>query len=197
MYSPHCALHKLNGLEIFHEFIYLFRLCLSWLMFHFNRAFIFLAVGWLNVSIFCIRTLSLYTSLFRFILPIMTFRNTCYWSCVTCVCAGYYRVQKESSTAGKAVPSPDCITILVSTIVQLFWCKLHPYSMRTSSVFVYDYGLYSSQVTYWWLFLFFKKKEQKRNEKHLCLDIFFSISRHLEKCVLRGCSRSPFGMFNA
>lgn len=69
MYSPHCALHKLNGLEIFHEFIYLFRLCLSWLMFHFNRAFIFLAVGWLNVSIFCIRTLSLYTSLFRFILP--------------------------------------------------------------------------------------------------------------------------------
>lgn len=49
MYSPHCALHKLNGLEIFHEFIYLFRLCLSWLMFHSNRAFIFLAVGWLNV----------------------------------------------------------------------------------------------------------------------------------------------------
>lgn len=139
-------------------------------------------------SIFCIGTLSLYTSLFRFILPIMTFRNTCYWCRVTCVCAGYYRVQKESSTAGKAVPSPDCITILVSTIVQLFWCKLHPYSMRTSSVFVYDYGLYSSQVTYWRLFLFFKKKEQKRNEKRLCLDIFFSISRHLEKCVLRGCS---------
>lgn len=157
-------------------------------MFHSYRAFIFLAVGWLNVFHF------LYWN-FEFIYVAFQIYTAYYdlskymllMSRYLCVCRILSSTKREfDSRQSSTLPwlhnhfgFNDCPVILMQT-ASLF----HAYFIW----FVYDYGLYSSQVTYWRLFLFFKKKEQKRNEKRLCLDIFFSISRHLEKCVLRGCS---------